>query len=255
VIDPHRVALRWIKVPAVLLLFSLSGLALASDEFEDPWEDFNRRIHAFNMTADRFVLKPVTRGYRFITPKFVQAGVRNVFNNVLEVPSALNGVLQGKPGSALHDSGRFLINSTAGVGGLFDVAKHVGLENGDHEDFGQTLAVWGFDRGPYLVLPILGSSTVRDTLALPVDWLSDPLFYVDHTRTRNSTVALYYINKRSELMELEKHLTGDHYIFIRDAYLQRRDFLVNDGEVEDDFGADMDMSEYGDFDEEGGDPF
>ncbi len=254
-IDIRRVALRWIKVPAVLFLFSLPGPVVAADEFEDPWEDFNRHIHSFNMTADRFVLRPVTRGYRFVTPKFVQAGVRNVFNNVLEVPSALNGVLQGKPGSALHDSGRFVINSTLGIGGLFDVAKYVGLENVDHEDFGQTLAVWGFDRGPYLVLPILGSSTVRDTLALPVDWISDPLFYVDHTRTRNSALALYYINKRSELMELEKHLTGDHYIFIRDAYLQRRDYLVNDGEVEDDFGSDMDMSEYGDFGGEEGDPF
>lgn len=254
-IDIRRVALKWIMVPAVVLLFCLALPATAEDEFEDPWEGFNRGVHSFNMTADRFVLRPITRGYRFVTPKFVQAGVRNVFNNVLEVPSALNGVLQGKPGSAFHDTGRFLINSTVGIGGLFDVARHVGLENVDHEDFGQTLAVWGFDRGPYLVLPFLGSSTVRDTLSLPVEWITDPLFYIDHTRTRNSTMALYYINKRSELMELEKHLSGDHYVFIRDAYLQRREFLVNDGEVEDDFGADMDMSEYGDFDDEGGDPF
>lgn len=246
----------WTTAPALCLMLLLAAPASWGDDFEDPWEDFNRRIHNFNMGADRFVLKPVTQGYRYVTPEFMQTGVRNVFNNVLEVPSALNGLLQGKPSVAVHDTGRFLINSTLGIGGLFDVAKQVGLENGDHEDFGQTLAVWGFDRGPYLVLPFLGASTVRDTLGMPVDYVADPLFQVTHTRTRNSILALYYVNQRSQLMELEKHLSGDHYTFIRDAYLQRREYLIKDGEVEDEFGSDMDMSEYGDFgDDEGGDPF
>ncbi|MGD8175348.1 MlaA family lipoprotein [Marinimicrobium sp. ARAG 43.8] len=231
------------------LLAAVSPVWAAEGEFDDPWEGFNRKVHAFNMTTDRFFLRPIAVGYRYVTPDFMQTGVRNVFNNVKEVPSALNGLLQGKPGSAAHDTGRFLINSTLGIAGLFDVARHMGLENSDHEDFGQTLAVWGFDRGPYLVLPFLGASNVRDAFALPVDGVTDPLFYIDHTRTRNTVLVMSVINRRSQLLDLEEHLTGDHYTFIRDAYLQRREFLVNDGEVEDDFGADMDMSEYGDFDD------
>lgn len=237
-------------VPILALCLLLAHSPVKADEFDDPWENFNRRVHGFNMTADKYFLRPVTKGYRFVTPEFVQTGVRNVFRNVLEVPSAINGVLQGKPGSAAHDSGRFLINSTLGVAGIFDVAQHMGLERSDQEDFGQTLAVWGFDQGPYLVLPFWGPSTVRDTMGLPVDWVTDPTFQVSHPRTRNTVLGFYVVNRRSQLMDLEEHLTGDHYTFIRDAYLQHRNFLIQDGEVEDTFGADMDMSEYGFGDDE-----
>lgn len=245
---------QWM-VPALALCLLLFQVPAQADEFEDPWEDFNRRVHGFNMTADKYLLRPVTQGYRFITPDVLETGIRNVFSNVLEVPSALNALFQGKPKVAAHDSGRFLINSTVGLAGLFDVAKHAGLENGDHEDFGQTLAVWGFDRGPYLVLPFLGPSTVRDTMGLPVDWVTDPLYLVDYPRTRNVVFGFYFLNRRSQLMELEEHLRGDHYTFMRDAYLQNRDYLINDGEVEDSFGSDMDMSEYGGFDDEDEDIF
>lgn len=219
--------------------------ALSADEYEDPWEDFNRKVFAFNDVADRYFLKPATQVYRYVAPKFVERGISNVFSNVMEVPSALNGLLQGKPRSAGKDTGRFLINSTLGVVGWWDVAKEMGLEGGEQEDFGQTLSVWGFSEGPYLVLPFLGASTVRDAVALPIDYVTDPLLQIEHTRTRNTTLALYYLDRRSELMELEKHLTGDRYLFIRDAYLQRREYLINDGEVEDEFGSDF--GDYEDF--------
>lgn len=234
--------LRMILLSLGLLCFLPSH---AAGEYEDPWEDFNRKVFKFNDTADRYVLKPVTQAYRFIAPNFVERGVSNVFSNVLEVPSALNGLLQGKPGSAGKDAGRFFINSTLGVAGWWDVAKEMGLEGGEQEDFGQTLSVWGFSRGPYLVLPILGSSSVRDAVALPIDYVTDPLMQIDHTSTRNTSRAFYYLDRRSELMELERHLTGDRYLFIRDAYLQRREYLINDGEVEDEFGSGF--GEYEDF--------
>lgn len=236
-------------------LLALIGLALViaadpvrSEEFEDPWEGFNRKIHSFNMTTDRYLLKPVARGYRYVTPQFVEAGVGNFFSNLGEVPSALNGLLQGKPGSALEDSTRFVVNSTLGLAGLFDVAERMGLDDDDHEDFGQTLAVWGVDSGPYLVLPFFGASTVRDSVGKPVDWVTDPVFYIDHSLTRYSTRALYYIDQRTGLLELEEQISGDGYVFIRDAYLQRREYQVNDGEIEDDFGAGSDMDGYGGYD-------
>lgn len=239
--SPTAWRLRTIFVGLGLVLASCGAFA---DEDQDPWEGFNRKVYAFNNFADRYFVKPVTQAYRFVTPGFIERGISNVFANVLEVPSALNGLLQGKPGVAGQDAGRFLINSTLGVAGWWDVASHMGLENGDKEDFGQTLSVWGFDRGPYLVLPFLGSSTLRDTMALPVEWLTDPLYQIDHTRTRNTTLVFYYLDRRSQLMELEEHLVGDRYLFIRDAYLQRREYLINDGEVEDEFGSE---SEYGDY--------
>lgn len=245
----------WTTVAMFLAFLVASGTAHA-EEFEDPWEDFNRKVYSFNMTVDRYFLKPVTQAYRFVTPDVVEIGVNNAFSNIAEVPSVLNGILQGKPGSALRDSGRFLVNSTVGVAGLFDVASRIGLDSSvGQEDFGQTLGVWGFDRGPYVVLPFFGSSTVRDTVGLPVQSVMSPIYHIDHTRTQNSTLVMYYINRRSQLMDLEEQLTGDHYTFIRDAYLQRREFLIKDGEVEDDFGSGMDMSEYGDFSEGESDPF
>lgn len=233
--------------PLLALCLGVLSMPAPADEFEDPWEDFNRRVHGFNMFTDKIFLRPVTQGYLYVTPRPAQKGIRNVFNNILELPSALNGLLQGKPGSAARDTGRFLVNSTLGLGGLFDVATHMGMESEGREDFGQTLAVWGFDRGPYVVLPFWGPSTVRDTMGLPVDWLSDPTFHIEHPRTRNSVFALYVLNRRAQLMELEEHLTGDHYSFMRDAYLQHREFLIKDGEVEDTFGSDLDMSEFDDY--------
>ncbi|BBM00494.1 VacJ family lipoprotein [Microbulbifer sp. GL-2] len=198
----------------------------------DPWEGFNRAVFSFNDGADRYVLKPAAVSYRQITPIFMQHGVSNFFSNLGEVTNTFNGVLQGKWGQAGNDVGRLLINTTVGIAGLFDVAKHMGLEKGDGEDFGQTLAVWGVPSGPYLVLPLLGPSTVRDTPARVVDYYTNPLTYVEHDPTRYTLKATDIIQSRASLLRAESLLQGDRYVLLRDAYLQRRDFLIVDGEVD-----------------------
>src|SRR5690606_27030507 len=180
------------------LTLLVSGVCHADDH--DPWEGFNRAMFAFNDTTDRYLLKPVTLGYRKVTPQPVRQGVNNVFSNALELRNVFNGLLQGKPGQAGKDTGRFLINTTLGVAGLFDVAQHMGLERGDGEDFGQTLGVWGVGDGPYLVLPLLGPRTLRDTASTPVDWVTEPLSYAGHTRTVIEVRIAEAINTRSSLL-------------------------------------------------------
>lgn len=203
----------------------------------DPWQGFNRAMFKFNDTLDRWCLKPLAKGYRFVTPDFVEKGVGNVFSNIGEVPSTLNGVLQGNVKGAAHDTGRFLVNSTLGIAGIFDVAKHMKLPADDKEDFGQTLAIWGVGQGNYLVLPLLGPSTLRDGFAKPVDWYTDPITYIEDEPTRWGVRGLSLLDTRASLLSLEKNITGDKYIFIRDVYLQRRDYLIHNGKVDDDFGT------------------
>lgn len=240
----HRLVLL---LAGFLLTASFSSVSSAEDEV-DPWNKYNRAMFAFNDVADRFLLKPLAKGYVFITPNFVEKGVDNIVGNVMEVPTVLNDLLQGKGKQAANDTGRFLINSTIGLIGFFDVAQHMGLKPSDGEDFGQTLAVWGVRQGPYVILPFIGPSTLRDGIALPVDWYSDPRSYVEHVPTRNTNRGISLLNTRANLLELEKHITGDRYTFIRDAYLQRRDFLINDGEVEDNFGMEEELGYEEDYD-------
>lgn len=204
----------------------------------DPWEKFNRSMFRFNDGADRLFLKPLAKAYIKVTPDFFRRGVDNALSNVLEIPSALNSLLQGNLGGAAHDTGRLLVNSSLGLAGILDVAQYMNLKSTDHEDFGQTLAVWGVGAGPYMVLPFLGPSNVRDTTAIPVDWYTDPTSYIDHIATKNTVKAASLLNKRANIIPLEKSLTGDKYVFIREAYLQRRNFVVNNGVVEDSFGLD-----------------
>lgn len=206
----------------------------------DPWEGFNRSMFAFNEGADKYLLKPVATTYVFITPSFFRRGVDNALSNVMEIPSAFNGLLQGNFRSAAHDTGRLLVNSTLGLAGILDVAQYMNLKQTDNEDFGQTLAVWGVSSGPYLVLPFLGPSNVRDTAAVPVDWYTDPKSYIDHIPTKNTTRAASFVNARANLMPLEKTISGDKYVFFRDAYLQHRNFVINNGEIEDSFGEEED---------------
>jgi phospholipid-binding lipoprotein MlaA len=206
----------------------------------DPWEKFNRSMFSFNMRVDKYLLKPVTKAYVRLTPKFFRRGVDNALSNIMEVPSALNGVLQGNFRSAGHDTGRLLVNSTLGLAGILDVAQYMNLPQTDNEDFGQTLAVWGMKSGPYVVLPLLGPSTLRDTAAVPVDWYTDPKYYIEDVATKNALRATAAVNARANLMPLEKSISGDKYIFFREAYLQHRNFLVNNGNVEDTFGEDDD---------------
>jgi phospholipid-binding lipoprotein MlaA len=205
----------------------------------DPFEGFNRAIFSFNSGVDSYFLKPVTHGYRFITPDFVETGVSNFFSNLLEVRNMLNALLQGKGADAANYGARFLFNTTIGIGGLFDPATSLGIEKNDGEDFGQTLGAWGIKSGPYIVLPFLGPSNIRDGLSIPLDAYADPVTYLESSHARNGLTLLEIIDLRSKLLETEKLLSGDRYVFIRDAYLQRRDYLVNDGVVEDTFGTDL----------------
>lgn len=214
----------------------------APPENPDPWQGFNRTVFKFNDGVDRWFLKPLAKGYKAVMPDPLETGVANIFANVQEVPNVLNGLLQGDFKGASYDTGRLLVNTTLGIGGLLDVAKHMNLPADEKEDFGQTLAVWGVGQGPYLVLPFWGPSTVRDGFAKPVDWYSDPTNYIDHVPTDNTVKGISLLNTRAQLLPLEKNLTGDKYVFIRDVYLQRRAYLINNGVVEDDFGTE-DFSE------------
>ncbi len=233
---------------AVSALVSTSSFAQPDTEAKnpDPWEGFNRGVYKFNDGVDRFFLKPVAQGYQAITPDPVEDGISNVFSNLFEVRNIVNDVLQWKWGQAANDTGRFLVNSTVGIVGLFDVAQHIGMpENDGGEDFGQTLAVWGVGSGPYLMIPFLGPSTLRDGAAMPVDMQMDLVGYVDHVPTRNTTYGVRIVSDRAGLLEAEALMSGDRYTFIRDAYLQRREYVIKDGAVEDDFGGDA--GDYGDY--------
>ncbi len=239
-----------LKVTLVTICCLLPSVAMAQESDADPFEGFNRAVFQFNDVADRYALKPLARGYRYVTPDPLEAGLARAFDNVAEPVNVLNNLLQGKFSRAANDTGRFLLNSTFGLLGLMDVAGDLGLEQGDGEDFGQTLGVWGVESGPYLVLPFLGPSTVRDTPSRFVDSRTNPLGYLDPVSTRNSLYGLRLLSDRAQLMESERLLSGDKYLFTRDVYLQRRRHLVNDGRVEDSFGSDYDddgESEYGDY--------
>jgi phospholipid-binding lipoprotein MlaA len=204
---------------------------------DDPWQSYNRHIFQFNEQVDKYIAKPIAKGYKAITPDVVEESVSNVFNNIGTVGTIANELLQLKGGQAAFDSGRLLMNSTVGVLGIFDVASKVGFEKHD-EDFGQTLGYWGVESGPYFVLPFLGPSTVRDAVSLVPDNAIDPVANWNEVRERNSATALRLIDTRANLLEAEKVISGDRYLFIRDAYLQHREYLVKDGEVEDSFGDD-----------------
>ncbi|MCA8866259.1 MULTISPECIES: VacJ family lipoprotein [unclassified Halomonas] len=218
---------------------------------EDPWEGFNRKVFAFNDVLDRYALKPVAKGYRTVTPDPVETGVGNFFSNLGEVRTALNSLLQGKPANAGLATSRFLINSTVGIGGLLDYATLMEI-TADKEDFGQTLAVWGWQDSRYLVLPLLGPSTLRDTTGLPADMTSYPLYYVDDDAVRLSLTALNVIDTRAGLLDQEELIRGDRYRFIRDAYLQSRQFEVSDGELGDDpFASETFEFDDSDFDDAG----
>lgn len=208
----------------------------------DPWESFNRKIYRFNDAADRYFLTPVAKSYQWITPDIVEKGVSNVFSNILDINTVLNDLLQLKFGQALSDTGRFVLNTTVGLVGVFDVASPLGLEK-HNEDFGQTLGYWGVGSGPYIVIPLLGPSDLRDGFGTLIDSQTSIIGEVDHIPTRNQLYALRTIDTRASLFAAEELLSGDKYTFLRDAYLQRREFLVNDGLTEDSFGEE-------DYDEE-----
>jgi phospholipid-binding lipoprotein MlaA len=218
-------------VCASALLVPFAAQAASED---DPWEGVNRPIFEFNDFVDTYALKPLAQGYQFVTPEFLEDGIHNMFRNVGDVTNLANNILQVKPHAAGIDTARLLFNTTFGLLGFFDVASEMGLQRND-EDFGQTLGAWGLGSGPYLVLPLLGPSSLRDAPAKIPDSYLGPYPYIDHVPTRNVTRAVNVIDTRASLLSAEKMVTGDKYIFIRNAYLQNREFRVKDGEVVDDF--------------------
>jgi len=200
----------------------------------DPLEPFNRVMFTVNDKLDKYLLRPVAKGYDFVMPDVAQRGVGNFFANLYDFNAAINGVLQGRLGKAGHSTGRFLVNSTVGVLGLFDVATPMGISP-YRTDFGHTLAIWGFDSGPYLMVPVFGPRTIRSGLGTVFDtYTAVPTFINDDT-LRYSVWGLELVDGRARLLDGEKLITGDRYIFLREAYLQDRDTLVNDGKVQDSF--------------------
>lgn len=197
----------------------------------DPWEPFNRGVFSFNDAVDQAVFKPAATAYRYITPALVRAGVTNFFGNLDDAWSFVNSVLQFKPQAAVDNLTRFGVNTFIGIGGVFDVASEMRIER-HREDFGQTLGWWGVAAGPYLVLPLLGPSTLRDTVALPVDFKGDIAANVDYIPTRNSLKVLDQLDTRASLLSVTDALDDaalDKYSFTRDAFLQRRRNAVFDG--------------------------
>ena len=224
-------------VSAAALLFSMQ--VDASDD-SDPWEGFNRKVFAFNDYMDRHLLKPVAQGYEFITPDPVDRAITNTFSNINDTLVVVNDVAQFKFTQALSDTARFVVNTTVGFFGVFDVAKHIGLPK-HNEDFGQTLGYWGVGTGPYLMLPFLGPSSLRDLGGDLVDY-SSGMSYPYFTETRTEDVfltALKIIDLRADLLASESLISGDRYLFIRSAYLQNREYLVTDGQSQDEFGDDF----------------
>ena len=234
----HQLSQQFLKSILMVCVFALTACASIQQTERvaqiDPFERINRAVFSFNETADQYVIKPIAEGYQFILPEFVRTGVTNFFSNINDVLIAANNLLQGKPGNAASDIGRFFVNSTIGVLGLFDVATDMGLDK-NREDFGQTLGVWGIGDGPYVVLPFFGPSNVRDTVGFVVDVETD---FMINTNKLNSDEkiainGLRIINRRADLLDAGQLLEDaafDKYSFLRDGYLQRRRSQIYDGE-------------------------
>lgn len=221
---------------AALGLALLAGCTIAKPRTDDPWEGFNRKMYAFNSAADKAVIRPVAVGYRKITTPDMRRVVANFFANIKMPITIINDVLQGEARSAVHNSGRFAINTVLGFVGMFDPASQMNLPP-DETDFGVTLAKWGLPEGPYMVLPLIGPTTVRDVWRLPVDNYFDPLgWYADehHYRWHAEYLpnAVYLVTLRSRGIDAEGLLEGvyDPYVFYRDAYRQRRLYNIYDGQ-------------------------
>jgi len=224
---------RLVVLSLLALMFGCASIpAGVPPSPDDPWEPFNRSVFEFNEGLDAYVLKPVVAGYRFVLPEFVREGIYNFFSNYNDIYTALNNLLQGKPDYAFNDLMRVVVNTTMGLGGMIDLATPGGLEK-HKEDFGQTFGVWGVPSGPYVVLPFFGPSSVRDTFGTVADLETDYLFkYIPNVGLRNSLTGLRVVNARNTYYEAGDLLDGaaiDKYSFLRDAYIQRRKYQINEG--------------------------
>lgn len=205
----------------------------------DRWENFNRSTFRFNTGLDNILIKPAAKAYKYVMPELLDSGVSNFFSNLDDISNAINNLLQAKPRDAINDSARFLFNSSFGLGGFLDIASDMDLEKHD-EDFGQTLAKWGVDSGPYLMLPALGPSTFRDAISsLSVDRAMNPVSYHDDAV---AFTALQLLDRRSDILSGEeslKDLSDDTYSALRDIWLQRREYLIRDGVVDEKQQSDL----------------
>lgn len=227
---------------ALVSAIAAGGCASTGGSPRDPLEPLNRKIFQFNDTVDAAVTKPIAKAYDNYMPEVLKVHLRNLFSNVGDVFNVANNLLQGKPKDALSDTGRVVINTVFGFGGLVDIASDIGLPKHD-EDFGQTFGRWGIGSGPYIVIPFLGPSTVRDGVGTGLFYWADPIGRLDNVRARNTLAVSRVIDTRAQLLAAEKVVGGvalDRYLFIRDAYLQRRRSLIYDGdppELPEDSGA------------------
>ena len=223
------VSVEKIKTKADKALDTIATKTNIGQNPRDPLEGFNRAMFDFNDAIDQAVLKPVAQAYANITPSFVQTGVGNFFGNIGDIYTALNNLLQGKVGDGSSDIMRVALNSTFGLAGLLDIGSPAGL-NKHKEDFGQTLGVWGVRSGPYLVLPVIGPTTVRDAVATPLDYYGDAWSYYKPVYIRNTGSVVRVVDKRAAVLDagsLIEEAALDRYVFIRDAYLQRRASQIN----------------------------
>ena len=222
-----------------LLIFIFFIYDISANEINDPYENLNRKTYQFNENLDKKIAKPIAEIYSKFPPP-IKSGVTNFFNNLEEVDTFINQLLQGKPKESLNDLTRFIINSTIGLAGFIDVASKIGLERHE-EDFGQTLGVWGVGQGPYIMLPVLGPSTLRDTLSRPVSSFLSVTFHMTEADVNIALKSIDAIETRERLLEVESLLSGDKYSFVKDAYIQSINYEVKDGiDVVDEFIDDMD---------------
>ena len=222
-----------VRLLLIISLLLLPFTAKAQDH--DPWMRLNQHFFFINDYFDQLLLRPIALSYTNLTPRFVQVGVGNVFDNLQDVNVAINDFLQFKIDEGLSDSGRIIINSTIGVGGFLDVATSMGLYRNE-EDFGQTLGVWGFEAGPYLFLPVFGASNLRDSVGMMIDALFNPIRYIENIESRYTLYLADELDFRSSLLAYDELIIGDRYLFVREAYIQNREYVVDDGEVSNEFG-------------------
>ena len=223
-----------VRVKSLVLAFAAAGLlagCATSGNPKDPIEGFNRAMFAFNEGLDSAIVKPVAIGYEAVLPSPVRTGVTNFFGNIADLLIGVNNLLQGKGSEAFSDLGRVVINSTIGLLGVFDIASDAGLEK-HNEDFGQTFGRWGVGNGAYVVIPVFGPRTARDTVGLILDVAADPVTHVSPNADRNVLLVLRAVSDRANLLPADKVIEEaalDKYSYIRDAYLQRRRNLIHDG--------------------------
>jgi len=224
------------KKIALLLIISLVTYSdeIIEETNIDPFEDINRVVFNISDSLDEAILRPTAEIYSEYTPLFIKDSVTNFFSNIAEIDTVINQLLQGKPKLAAQDSLRFLINTTIGVGGIFDVASRMGFERHD-EDFGQTLGYWGIASGPYVFIPFVGPSTVRDVFGIPLSWYVSGSFAIEDDKTKIVFSFLDVIETRERILAAENLIIGDKYEFVKDVFLQSREHSVQDGEVEDEF--------------------